>query len=61
MKTVLSVSRNLHIDLLLKRAYLTKIPIESFRKKSEYSVYVYGALDNRLFQNKRLNVDFKKY
>ena len=37
-----------------------KIPIES-SKKSEYSVYVYGALDVRLFTNKRLNVDLKKY
>ena len=35
-----------------------KIPIES-PKKSEYSVYVYGALDVRLFPNKRLNVDLK--
>ena len=29
------------------------------QKKSEYSVYVYGALDVRLFPNKRLNVDLK--
>ena len=29
------------------------------KKKSEYSVYVYGALDVRLFPNKRLNVDLK--
>ena len=29
------------------------------KKRSEYSVYVYGALDNRLFSNKRLNVDLK--
>ena len=29
------------------------------QKKSEYSVYVYGALDVRLFSNKRLNVDLK--
>ena len=36
-----------------------KIPIESSKKKSEYSVYVYGALDVRLFPNKRLNVDLK--
>ena len=35
-----------------------KIPIES-SKKSKYSVYVYGALDVRLFPNKRLNVDLK--
>ena len=34
-----------------------KIPIELSRKKSAYSVYVYGALDVRLFPNKRLNVD----
>ena len=27
------------------------------KKKSEYSVYVYGALDVRLFLNKCLNVD----
>ena len=36
-----------------------KIRIESSKKKSEYSVYVYGALDVRLFSNKRLNVDLK--
>ena len=36
-----------------------KIPIELSRKKSTYSVYVYGALDVRLFPNKRLNVDLK--
>ena len=36
-----------------------KIPIEPSRKKSAYSVYVYGALDVRLFPNKRLNVDLK--
>ena len=38
-----------------------KIPIESSKKKkkSAYSVYVYGALDVRLFPNKRLNVDIK--
>ena len=36
-----------------------KIPIELSRKKSAYSVYVYGALDVRLLPNKRLNVDLK--
>ena len=36
-----------------------KIPIESSKKKFEYSVCVYGALDVRLFPNKRLNVDLK--
>ena len=36
-----------------------KKPIELSRKKSAYSVYVYGALDVRLFLNKRLNVDLK--
>ena len=36
-----------------------KIPIESSKKKSEYSVYVYGELDVRLFPNKRLNFDLK--
>ena len=36
-----------------------KIPIELSRKKSAYRVYVYGALDVRLFPNKRLNVDLK--
>ena len=36
-----------------------KIPIKLSRKKSAYSVYVYGALDVRLFPNKRLNVDLK--
>ena len=36
-----------------------KIPIELLRKKSAYSVYVYGALDVRPFPNKRLNVDLK--
>ena len=36
-----------------------KIPIEFSRKKSAYSVYVYEALDVRLFPNKRLNVGLK--
>ena len=36
-----------------------KIPIELSRKKSAYSVYVYGALDVCLFPNKHLNVDLK--
>ena len=36
-----------------------KNPIELSRKKSAYSVYMYGALDVRLFPNKRLNVDLK--
>ena len=36
-----------------------KIPIELSKKKSEYSVYVYGALDVCLFPSKRLNVDLK--
>ena len=39
-----------------------KKPIELSRKKSTYnniSVYVYGALDVRLFPNKRLNDDLK--
>ena len=36
-----------------------KKSIELSRKKSEYSVYVYGALDVRLFPNKRFNVDLK--
>ena len=36
-----------------------KIPIESSKKKFAYSDYVYGALDVRLFPNKRLNVDLK--
>ena len=36
-----------------------KKPIELSRKKSAYSVYVYGALDVRLFPNKCLNVDLK--
>ena len=29
------------------------------KKKSEYSVFVYGALDVGFFPNKRLNVDLK--
>ena len=36
-----------------------KKPIKLSRKKSAYSVYVYGALDVRLFPNKRFNVDLK--
>ena len=36
-----------------------KIPIEPSRKKSAYSVYVYGAFDVRLFPNKCLIVDLK--
>ena len=36
-----------------------KIPIESSKKKSVYSVCVYGALDVRLFPNKRFNVHLK--
>ena len=29
-----------------------KIPIESLKKKTEYSINIYGALDVRLFPNK---------
>ena len=47
-------------EINFKYGYLMKKPIESFKKKSEYSVYMYKALDVRLFPNKRLNVDFKK-
>ena len=36
-----------------------KIPIESSKKKFEYSIHMYGALDVRLFPNKCLNVDLK--
>ena len=36
-----------------------KKPIELSRKKSAHSVYVYGALDVRLFPSKLLNVDLK--
>ena len=36
-----------------------KIPIESFQKKTEYSINIYGAFDVRLFPNKHLNVDLK--
>ena len=36
-----------------------KKPIELSRKKSAYNTYVYGALNVRLFPNKRLNVDLK--
>ena len=36
-----------------------KIPIELSRKKSAFSVYVYGALDVHLFPNKRLKDDLK--
>ena len=36
-----------------------KIPIESSKERSEYIIYVYGALDVRLFPNKHLNVDLK--
>ena len=36
-----------------------KISIESSKKKSEYNINIYGALDVRLFPNKRLNVDLK--
>ena len=36
-----------------------KIPIESSKKKSEYSINIYGALDVGVFPNKRLNVDLK--
>ena len=38
-----------------------KIPIQSSEKKSEYSINMCGALDVRIFPNKRLNVDLKKY
>ena len=34
--------------LFLKRVYLTKIPIESSRENSVYSIYIYGALDKRV-------------
>ena len=46
-------------DIIFKHGYLIKKPIELSTKKSAYSVYVYGALDVRLFPNKRLNVDLK--
>ena len=36
-----------------------KKPIVLSRKKSAYSVYVYGALDVRLFLNIRFNADLK--
>ena len=36
-----------------------KIGIVSSRKKSEYSINIYGMLDVRPFPNKRLNVDLK--
>ena len=36
-----------------------KLPIESSKKKSEYSINISEALDVRLFTNKRLNVDLK--
>ena len=40
----------------MKNNVVQMIPLE---EKAEYSVYVYGALDIRLFPNKRLNVDLK--
>ena len=43
-------------DIIFKHGYLMKIPIESSKKKSEYSVYVYEALDVRLFPNKRFSI-----
>ena len=49
----------LNTDIIFKHGYLMEIPIESSKNKSEYSVYMYGALDVRLFPNKRLNVDLK--
>ena len=58
MKTVLSVSRSLQLT-----TFQTWISHEKtnriIQKKSAYSVSVYGALDVRLFPNKRLNVDLK--
>ena len=44
---------------LLKKPCVPSNPKYINRKKSTYSVYVYGALDVRLFPNKRLNVDLK--
>ena len=57
-KTVLSVSRSLQLT-----TFQTWISHENInriiQKKSAYSVYVYGALDVRLFPNNHLNVDLK--
>ena len=46
-------------DIIFKHGYIMKIPIELSRKKSAYSVYVYGAHDVRLLPNKRLEDDLK--
>ena len=35
------------------------VQMTQLEERAEYSVYVYGALDIRLFPNKRLNVDLK--
>ena len=35
------------------------VQIIQLEERAEYSVYVYGALNIRLFPNKRLNVDLK--
>ena len=39
-------------DIIFKHVYLMKITIESFQKKTEYSINIYGALDVRLFPKK---------
>ena len=58
IKTVLSVSRSLQLT-----TFQTWISHENtnriIQKKAAYSVYVYGALDVRLFPNKSLIVDLK--
>ena len=42
----------LNTDIIFKQGYLMKIPIESSKKKSEYSINMYRALDLRVFPKK---------
>ena len=58
MKTVLSVSRSLQLTIFqIGTSHENTNRI--IQNKSEYSVYVYGALDVRLYPNKRLNFYLK--
>ena len=46
----------LNIDIIFIHGYLMKIPIESPKKKSEYNINTYGALDVRVFSKNDENL-----
>ena len=47
-------------DIIFKHGYLMKIPIESFKKKDEYSINIYGALDGSSFSKKIMRIHLIK-